>query len=222
MARLLPLQAHRRHTPDQTPDTRNNDALRAAMQTAPGLGARRLNYHMSPHARLPIITLCSALLAAGGAQGRNQPPAQPSRACVRVCVQLAVQPRYTPSTVQYMSALLNLPSRATVSSMSASMPVLPAARLRSMSCLSPCREVRSRSVGVSAPAPPPVPVPVPAPSHAVANMRPLPAPCPVPVPSHPLLHVHTHLHVDSRPAATATQHPVRGRVKARRPRGEAV
>ena len=71
-----------------------------------------------------------------------------------------------------------------------------------------------------------VSAPVPVPSHAAANMRPLPVrpPCPVPVPSHPLLHVHTHTHiVDSHPAAaTATEHPVRGRVKARGPRGEAV
>jgi hypothetical protein len=32
----------------------------------------------------------------------------------------------------------------------------------------------------------------------------------------------THTHVDSRPAATTNEHPVRGRVKAGRPRGEAV
>jgi hypothetical protein len=184
------------------------------MQTGPGLGARRLNYDTStavtpppcyPSHRLFWFLSGSALLAAAGG-----PKAAINLKRLSLC---AAQPRYTPRPY---CTLPTLPSRATVSSMSASMPVHPAA-LRSMS---PCREVRSRSVVVSAPAPPPVPIP----SHAAANMRPPPVrpPCPMPVPSHPLLHVHTHTHVDSRPAATATEHPVRGRVKAGRPRGEAV
>lgn len=164
----------------------------------------------------PIIISLFSPACCRGTQARNLPPAQSSLVCVCVC---AVQPMYTPSP--YISNLVNLPSRTTVSSMFTSMPVRPAARLRSMSCLSPCREVRSRSVVVSAPAPPP-------PVLVLVTLLPTcahcPSPCPVPVPSHQLLHVHTHTYiVDSHPAAaTATEHPLRGRVEARRPRGEAV
>lgn len=193
------------------------------MQTGPGLGARRLNYDMSPPASLPIIISLFSPACCRGTHARNLPPAQSSLVCVCVCVRVQSSPctRHLP-TVQYMCTLVNLPSRATVSSMSTSMPVRPAARLRSMSCLSPCREVRSRSVVVSAPAS----AASASPSsqsrccqYAPAARRLAQCQC-----HHTRCCTSTHTHiVDSHPAAaTATEHPVRGRVKARRPRGEAV
>lgn len=222
MARLLPLQAHRRHTPDQTPDTRNNDALRAAMQTAPGLGARRLNYHMSPHARLPIITLCSALLAAGG------PKAAINLLRSLVSCVCAVQPRYTPSpyycTVHVCSTKSPLPGYCIFHvRFHACAPCRPPAIHVLSVPMSRSAVTLSRRVSASASA---SPSPSPSPSSQSRCCQYAPAARALPsasaiTPAVARPHTLT-VHVDSRPAATATQHPVRGRVKAKQQRGEAV
>ena len=167
----------------------------------------------------PSLFLCSALLAAGA----PTPAIYLLRSlvsCVCVCV-CAVQPMYTPSpysTVHVYSGKSPLPGycifhvhfHACASCRPPAIHVLPVPMSRSAVTLS--RRVSASAASAS---------PSPSARHAAANMRPLPVALPsasaiTPAVARP----HTHI-VDSHPAA-ATEHPVRGRVKARRPRGEAV